>query len=78
MHQIIESSDFIRKFDKIRWNNITCFIKGRMSSGYAIGMDILNNSLKNLLKLKEVKILNRRRSVLITQMVEGNICYNVT
>ncbi|MDR3290661.1 MAG: hypothetical protein LBT10_00775 [Methanobrevibacter sp.] len=24
------------KFDTVKWNNIRCFIKGRMSSGYAI------------------------------------------
>ena len=67
----------IRKFDKVRYNQITCFIKGRMSNGYVIGMDILNHSLKKLLKLKEVKILQRRTNSLITEMIEGNVCYNI-
>jgi len=50
----------VRKFDKVKCNNIICFIKGRMSTGYAIGMDIFNNGMKKLLKLKEVEILKRR------------------
>jgi len=68
----------VRKFDKVMWKNTTCFIKGRMSTGYAVGMDILNNSLKQLLKLKEVKVLQRRTNSLITEMIDENICYSVS
>ncbi len=59
----------VRKFDKVKWKNKICFIKGRMSSGYAIGMDIFNNSVKKLLKLKEVKVLKRRTNSMIMQMI---------
>ena len=54
-----------------------CFIKGRMSTGYAIGMDILNNSIKKLLKLRNIKIIQRRKSSIIIEMVDGNTCCNV-
>ena len=57
----------VRKFDKVKCNNIICFIKGRMSTGYAIGMDIFNNNMKKLLKLKEVEILKRRSSSMIIE-----------
>jgi len=57
----------VRKFDKVKCNNIICFIKGRMSTGYAIGMDIFNNGMKKLLKLKEVEILKRRSNSMIIE-----------
>ena len=66
----------IRKFDKVKSNKIICFIKGRMSTGYAIGMDILNHSLKKLLKLREIKVLKRRKNSMITEIKRGNLCYN--
>ncbi len=67
----------VRKFDKVKYNNMICFIKGRMSTGYAIGMDILNNSIKKLLKLRNIKIIQRRKSSIIIEMVDGNTCCNV-
>lgn len=66
----------IRKFDKVKSNKIICFIKGRMSTGYAIGMDILNHSLKKLLKLREIKVLKRRKNSMITEIKRGNLCYD--
>lgn len=66
------------KFDKVLFKNNTYFIKGRMSSGYFIGMDILGNALKGkTLKAKECKLITKRSSCLITEMVEGNTCYSV-
>jgi len=57
----------IRKFDKVKCNNIICFIKGRMSTGYAFGMDIFNNKMKKLLKLREVEVLKRRSNSMIIE-----------
>ena len=57
----------VRKFDKIKCNNIVCFIKGRMSTGYAVVMDIFNNRMKNLIKLKEVEVLKRRSNSMIIE-----------
>lgn len=57
----------VRKFDKIKCNNIICFVKGRMTTGYAIVMDIFNNSMKKLVKLTEVKILKRRSNSMVTE-----------
>lgn len=66
------------KFDKVLFLNNNYFIKGRMNTGYFIGMDILGNSLKGkTLKAKDCKVISRRSSCLITEMVEGNTCYNV-
>lgn len=64
------------KFDKVKFRGNTYFIKGRMSTGYFIGMDILGNVLKNkTLKAKECKLISRRSSCLITERGEGNTCY---
>jgi 5-methylcytosine-specific restriction endonuclease McrA len=57
----------VRKFDKIKCNNIICFVKGRMTTGYAKVMDIFNNSMKKLVKLKEVKILKRRSNSMVIE-----------
>lgn len=57
----------IRKFDKVKTNKTVCFIKGRMSSGYAFGMDIFNNNMKKLLKLKQIEILKRRTNSIIIE-----------
>ena len=64
-----------RKFDKVKYFGKTYFIKGRMSSGYAILMDIYGNKVdfSNLSKgLKTAKLSNLKRisaikSVLINQ-----------
>ena len=65
------------KFDKVKFKNNIYFIKGRMSTGYFIGMDILGNTLKGkTLKAKECKLISRRSSCLITETVEENTCYN--
>ena len=38
--------DGFRKFDKVRYKNKYYFIKGRMSKGYAILMDLFFNQVK--------------------------------
>ena len=64
-----------RKFDKVKYFGKTYFIKGRMSSGYAILMDIygkkvdfsnLGKGLKTP-KLKNLQRISARKSVLINQ-----------
>jgi hypothetical protein len=57
-----------RKFDKVEWLNQELFIKGRMSSGYAILMDIDGKTvdLKPIPKLKVMKRISARKSCLIT------------
>lgn len=53
-----------RKYDKVLYNNKECFVKGRMSSGYAILMDItgkkicFNNAPKGM---KTPKLANMQR-----------------
>jgi hypothetical protein len=56
-----------RKFDKVEWLNQELFIKGRMSSGYAILMDIDGKAvdLKPIPKLKIMKRISARKSCLI-------------
>lgn len=66
-----------RKFDKVRYFGKEYFIKGRMSSGYAILMDIEGNKIDfsnmpkgfKTPKLKNCKRINARKSILISQMV---------
>lgn len=61
-----------RKFDKADYLGETYFIKGRMSSGYAVLMDIFNNTVDfshmpkgyKTPKLKNLKRLSTRSSVL--------------
>jgi len=46
------------KFDKVIFKNNTYFIKGRMSTGYFIGMNILGKALKGkTLKAKECELI---------------------
>ena len=56
----------IKKFDKVISNGTTGFIKGRMSTGYAILMDIDGKKLdlKPIPKLKELRRLTARKSCL--------------
>ena len=66
-----------RKFDKVKYFNKEYFIKGRMSSGFAILMDIFNNKIDfsympkgfKTPKLINLKRLNTRSSCLITSMI---------
>ena len=54
------------KFDKVCFEKHTYFIKGRMNSGYFIGMDILGNALKGkTLKACSLHLITRRSSYLI-------------
>ena len=57
----------IRKFDKVRWKGGSNFIKGRMSTGYAILMDIGGKKIefKPIPKLELMKRLTARNSKLI-------------
>lgn len=64
-----------RKFDKVSYKNQDYFIKGRMSSGYAILMDIDSNKidLKPIPKLKLLKRRCARKSWIISQKTIVNI-----
>ena len=59
-----------RKFDKVEWLGQELFIKGRMSTGYAVLMDIDGKTvpLKTMAKLKIAKRISARKSCLITQV----------
>lgn len=73
--------DGFRKFDKVRYLGRECFIKGRMSSGYAILMDIsgkkvdFSNSPKGWKtpKLSNCKRLSARKSWIISEQAIQNI-----
>ena len=58
-----------RKFDKVRYLGQDYFIKGRMSTGYAILMDLAGNkvALKPVPKCENLKRVSARRSWLMTQ-----------
>jgi hypothetical protein len=53
-----------RKFDKVRYLGVEYFIKGRMSTGYAILMDISGNkpTLKPIPKFEKMKRVSARSS----------------
>ncbi|MES2198549.1 MAG: RNA-guided endonuclease IscB, partial [Chlamydiota bacterium] len=57
----------IKKFDKVISKGTTGFVKGRMSTGYAILMDIDGKKLdlKPIPKLKDLKRLTARKSCLL-------------
>ena len=57
-----------RKFDKVKYKGKEYFIKGRMSTGYAILMDIDGNKvdLKPIPKLDKLKRVSARSEVLVT------------
>lgn len=65
-----------RKFDKVRYLSKEYFIKGRMSTGYAILMDIEGNKvdLKPIPKFKKMKRIQARKSWIISQKIIQNIC----
>ena len=56
-----------RKFDKVRYLRKECFIKGRMSTGYAVLMDIQGNKidLKPIPKFNKMKRIQARKSWLV-------------
>lgn len=60
----------IRKFDKVQWKGGSYFIKGRMSTGYAILMDISGKKIefKPIPKLELMKRLTARKSCLTSRM----------
>ena len=64
-----------RKFDKVEWEKQSLFIKGRMSTGYAILMDIDGNTVnfKPMPKLKIMKRITARKSCLMHPMRIENI-----
>ena len=71
-----------RKFDKVKYFGKEYFIKGRMSSGFAILMDIFNNKIDfsfmpngyKTPKLSNLKRVSARRSCLyISQKITQNI-----
>ena len=62
------------KFDKVEWIGKEYFIKGRMSSGYAIlmGIDFKKIDLKPIPKFKTMKRISARKSCLIIQIIIEN------
>lgn len=64
-----------RKFDKVKYMGNEYFIKGRMSTGYAILMNITGNKvpLKPIPKFKKMERLNARKSWIIQQETIQNI-----
>jgi hypothetical protein len=58
-----------RKFDNVRYQGQDYFIKGRMSTGYAILMDIAGNTvaLKPIPKFEKMKRVSARKSWMILQ-----------
>ena len=58
-----------RKFDKVRYNGDEYFIKGRMSTGYAILMDIEGNKqeLKPIPKLNQMERISARKSWVVQE-----------
>lgn len=70
----------IKKFDKVTSNGTTGFVKGRMSTGYAILMDIEGKKLdlKPIPKLKALKRIAARKSCLTTRIPIENISSDTT
>ena len=58
-----------RKFDKVKYLGKEYFIKGRMSTGYAILMDIEGNkiNLKPIPKFSKMKRIQSRKTVMISE-----------
>ena len=58
-----------RKFDKVRYGEKEYFIKGRMSTGYAILMDIAGNkvAVKPIPKFDKMRRVSARSSWMMTQ-----------
>lgn len=68
-----------RKYDKVLWNAQESFIKGRMSTGYAILMDIEEKKIpfKPIPKLKAMKRISARKACLTTLMSIENSLSNI-
>lgn len=66
-----------RKFDKVEWLGQELFIKGRMSTGYAVLMDITGKTIdfRPMPKMKLLKRLTARRSCLISQIFIENLSF---
>jgi len=72
----------IRKFDKVEYFGKSYFIKGRMSSGYCILMDVFGNKMafSNIQKgmktpkLSNLKRIGARKSWIMYQKTIQNIC----
>jgi hypothetical protein len=64
-----------RKFDKVRYLNSEYFIKGRMSAGYAILMDIKGTKipLKPIPKFVKMKRIQARKTWIMSQKIIQNI-----
>lgn len=64
-----------RKFDKVEYAGQECFIKGRMSTGYAILMGIngMKIPLKPIPKFDRIKRLSARKSWIIQQEIIPNM-----
>jgi len=64
-----------RKFDKVKYQGKEYFIKGRMSTGYAILMDIAGNKidLKPIPKFDKMERIQARKSWIISQETIQNI-----
>lgn len=64
-----------RKFDKVEYAGQECFIKGRMSTGYAIlmGIDGMKIPLKPIPKFDRMKRLSARKSWIMQQEIVQNI-----
>lgn len=63
-----------RKFDKVRYQGQEYFIKGRMSTGYALLMNISGTkvALKPIPKFEQMKRVSARSSWMVTQHVLPN------
>ena len=61
-----------RKFDKVKYNNNVYFIKGRMSSGYAVLCDIFSKkqAFKPTPKFNKMIRVNARKSIQSIQLME--------
>jgi hypothetical protein len=68
----------IRKFDKVEWKGGKYFVKGRMSTGYAILMDISGKKIpfKPIPKLENMKRITARKSCLTHQTAIVNTTSN--
>jgi hypothetical protein len=60
-----------RKFDKVKYNGDVYFIKGRMSTGYAILMNITGNKidLKPIPKFSKMERLSSRKTWIMTEKI---------
>ena len=69
-----------RKFDKVRYCGQDYFIKGRMSTGYALLMDLAGNkvALKPIPKFEKMKRVSARRAWMMTQRTMPSFSCSLT